>query len=48
MQLGLQTVIEDYVHHKGIRTASLLANTLLCALVGLVGVFGVAKIAFGG
>ena len=48
MQLGLQTVIEDYVHQKWLRTAALLSNTLLCALFALVGVFGVAKVAFGG
>ncbi len=45
---GLQVVIEDYVHHKGIRTAALLANTLLCGLFGLTGVFAIAKMAFGG
>lgn len=48
MQLGLQVVIEDYVHNKGVRTAALLANTLLCGLFGLTGVFAVLKIAFGG
>lgn len=48
MQLGLQVVIEDYVHHKGVRTGALLANTLLCGLFGLTGVFAVLKIAFGG
>ena len=30
------------------RTASLLANTMFCALFGLTGVFAVAKIAFAG
>ena len=48
MQLGLQVVIEDYVHQKGLRTAALLANTLLCGLFGLTGVFAVLKIAIGG
>ncbi|MBP7240690.1 succinate dehydrogenase, hydrophobic membrane anchor protein [Amaricoccus sp.] len=43
---GMQVVIEDYVHDKPIRTAALLANTLLCWAFGLTGVFAVAKIAF--
>lgn len=42
---GLQVVIEDYVHHKGWKTGLLLANTLLSALFGLLGVFAVLKIA---
>lgn len=46
IQQGLQVVIEDYVHDKPIRTAALLANTLLCWAFGLTGVFAVAKIAF--
>ena len=43
---GLQVVIEDYVHHKGLRTALLLGNTMFCAVMGLAGVFAVLKIAF--
>jgi succinate dehydrogenase / fumarate reductase membrane anchor subunit len=45
---GLQVVIEDYVHDKAARTGALLANTGFCAVMGLAGVFGVARIAFGG
>lgn len=48
LQLGMQVVVEDYVHYKPARTALLLANTFFCALFGLAGVFGVAKMAFGG
>jgi succinate dehydrogenase / fumarate reductase membrane anchor subunit len=47
LQYGLQVVIEDYVHHKPVRTALMLGNTGFCAAVGLAGIFGVAKIAFG-
>lgn len=45
---GVQVVIEDYVHHTGAKTALLLANLILCAFFGLIGVFAVLKIAFAG
>lgn len=44
---GLQTVIEDYVHAKAARTTLLLANTLGCGLLGVAGVFAVARLSFG-
>jgi succinate dehydrogenase / fumarate reductase membrane anchor subunit len=45
LMLGLQVVIEDYVHHKAWRTALLLGNTMFCGLFGLAGIFAVLKIA---
>ncbi|MEM6972124.1 MAG: succinate dehydrogenase, hydrophobic membrane anchor protein [Pseudomonadota bacterium] len=45
---GLQVVIEDYVHHKGLLVAALLANTAMCGLAGVAGAFAVLKIAFAG
>lgn len=48
LSLGLQVVIEDYVHGGAARTAALLCNTGFCWLFGLSGVFAVAKMAFGG
>lgn len=45
LRLGLQVVIEDYIHVKGTRVALLLANTLFCWLMTAFGIFAVLKIA---
>ncbi len=47
LRLGLQVVIEDYVHARGAKTILLVANTLLCWGFMIVGIFAVARIAFG-
>ena len=36
LQLGMQVVIEDYVHHDGLKLASVLAVKGLCILLGLI------------
>jgi len=45
--LGVQVVIEDYVHQKGIEVASLLLVKFACILLGAAGVFTALRIAFG-
>ena len=45
--LGLQVVIEDYVHHKPLEIASLLLVKSACILLGAAGVFTALRIAFG-
>ena len=46
--LGLQVVIEDYVHHEGAKLAALIAVNGLSLLLGLAGVLAVLTILFGG
>lgn len=45
---GLQEVIVDYVHGKTSMTIALLANVMFTTVLGVTGVFAIAKIAFGG
>jgi succinate dehydrogenase / fumarate reductase membrane anchor subunit len=47
MRLGLQIVIEDYVHDKGLKITALIANNFFAALIAVVCLFSVLKISFG-
>lgn len=47
-QLGLQVVIEDYVHAEGVKLVLLLAVKGAAWLFGGIAAFSVLKIAFGG
>lgn len=48
MRIGMQVVIEDYVHSEGMKVLALIANSFFTIAVGGVGVFAVLKISFGG
>jgi succinate dehydrogenase / fumarate reductase membrane anchor subunit len=47
MRLGLQIPIEDYVHDKGWKLVALIANNFFAALIAVVSLFSILKIAFG-
>ncbi len=48
LKLGLQVVIEDYVHSGPAKITMLMLNIFGCAVLGIVCLLAVLKLAFGG
>ena len=46
--LGLQTVIEDYVHDEWLKVSTLVLLKFICILLAVIGIFAVLRVAFGG
>ena len=46
-QLGVQMVVEDYVHAAGLKIATLIVSTFIHGLLAVAGVFSLLKLAFG-
>jgi succinate dehydrogenase / fumarate reductase membrane anchor subunit len=47
-QLGLQVVVEDYVHAEGAKVAALMFVNGASLLLGALAAFSILKLAFGG
>jgi succinate dehydrogenase / fumarate reductase, membrane anchor subunit len=47
-RLGLQVVVEDYVHHEGARIASLVAIALIVLALAVACIVAVLTVAIGG
>jgi len=48
MRIGMQVIIEDYVHAEGSKIALIMLNTFFASIVGVASVYALIKLAFGG
>jgi len=47
MWLGMQVIVEDYVHHELLNILIIMGNTFFCSVVALASVFAVLQLSFG-
>jgi succinate dehydrogenase / fumarate reductase membrane anchor subunit len=47
MRIGMQVIIEDYIHHEGAKVTLLMANTFFAIAAGITATFAICRIGFG-
>ena len=47
VQLGVSTIVEDYVHHEAMKVAGVIAVKFLTVLLALASIMAVLRVAFG-
>jgi succinate dehydrogenase / fumarate reductase membrane anchor subunit len=48
MRLGMQEIIEDYVHAEGMKVVLLILSIFFCVAVGAASIFALFKLTLGG
>ncbi len=48
LQLGVQVVVEDYMHAEGVKIATLMLVKFACAILAVACAYAVLRVAFGG
>jgi succinate dehydrogenase membrane anchor subunit len=47
MRIGMQVVIEDYIHEEGTRLVALIANTFFSVVIAVISAVAILKLALG-
>jgi succinate dehydrogenase / fumarate reductase, membrane anchor subunit len=47
MKIGMQVVIEDYLHHEMLKLAAIMANNFFCIAVALASIYAILKLSSG-